>query len=112
MSDQETQALLAQIAALKAENAKLAENQAKPKVNTTKLAEGISCGVALKSGALSIYGLGGFPITLYKRQWLKLIPVIGQIKNFIDTHPELSDPSEAEMKAMKAAKKAAAGKVG
>lgn len=45
-----------------------------------------------EKGALSIYGLGRFPVTLYKGQWLRLISVIAQIKSFIEEHTsELAD---------------------
>ena len=39
------------------------------------LKKGASAGLRMKvseKGALSIYGMGRFPVTLYKEQWLKL----------------------------------------
>jgi hypothetical protein len=36
-----------------------------------------------EKGALSIYGMGRFPVTLYKEQWLKLLGVTEEIKQFI-----------------------------
>jgi hypothetical protein len=36
-----------------------------------------------QKGALSVYGLGRFPVTLYKEQWLKLLDMAGDIKRFI-----------------------------
>lgn len=36
-----------------------------------------------KSGALSIYGLQRFPVTLYKGQWLKVAEIMPQIQEFI-----------------------------
>ncbi len=36
-----------------------------------------------EKGALSIYGMGRFPVTLYKEQWLKLMGISEQIKTFI-----------------------------
>ena len=36
-----------------------------------------------EKGALSIYGMGRFPVTLYKEQWLKLLNIADDIKNFI-----------------------------
>lgn len=63
MTTQVTQAqLLDMIAALQAENAKL-----KAKTNgklTFKVSE---------KGAVSVYGLGRFPQTLYKSQWERLM---------------------------------------
>jgi hypothetical protein len=40
-----------------------------------------------EKGALSIYGIGRFPVTLYKEhkeQWLKLLGIADQIKKFIE----------------------------
>ena len=36
-----------------------------------------------QKGALSVYGLGRFPVTLYKEQWLKLLGMADDIKRFI-----------------------------
>jgi hypothetical protein len=36
-----------------------------------------------QKGALSVYGLGRFPVTLYKEQWLKLLSMADDIKQFI-----------------------------
>ncbi len=40
------------------------------------LKKGGSTGISMKvseKGAVSIYGMGRFPVTLYKEQWLKLL---------------------------------------
>lgn len=64
---------------LKAELAKLkAENEAL-KARTSK---GISLKVSEK-GAVSVYGMGRFPVTLYKEQWIKLIDMGEDIRRFI-----------------------------
>ena len=34
-------------------------------------------------GALSVYGLGRFPVTLYKEQWTKLLAMTDDIKAFL-----------------------------
>jgi hypothetical protein len=34
-------------------------------------------------GAVSVYGMGRFPVTLYKEQWLKLLDMSDQIREFI-----------------------------
>jgi len=34
-------------------------------------------------GAVSIYGMGRFPVTLYKEQWLKLLDMSADIRAFI-----------------------------
>lgn len=36
-----------------------------------------------EKGALSVYGMGRFPVTLYKEQWLKLLGISDEIKKFI-----------------------------
>ena len=36
-----------------------------------------------EKGAVSIYGMGRFPVTLYKEQWLKLLDVSAEIRAFI-----------------------------
>ena len=44
-------------------------------------------GTSLKvseKGGVSVYGLGRFPVTLYKEQWLKLLAMADDIRRFID----------------------------
>jgi hypothetical protein len=36
-----------------------------------------------EKGAVSIYGMGRFPVTLYKEQWLKLLEMSTEIRAFI-----------------------------
>ncbi|HSB73655.1 MAG TPA: hypothetical protein VLT62_30375 [Candidatus Methylomirabilis sp.] len=36
-----------------------------------------------EKGGVSVYGLGRFPVTLYKEQWLKLLTMAEEIKEFI-----------------------------
>ena len=45
-------------------------------------ATGVTMKVSEK-GALSIYGMGRFPVTLYKEQWLKLLGMSDDILAFI-----------------------------
>ncbi len=43
-------------------------------------------GVSLKvseKGGVSVYGLGRFPVTLYKEQWTRLLEMADDIKTFI-----------------------------
>ena len=50
------------------------------------LKKGASKGISLKvseKGGLSVYGLGRFPVTLYKEQWKKLLDMSDEIRNFI-----------------------------
>ena len=45
-----------------------------------------------EKGALSVYGMGRFPVTLYKEQWLKLLDMSDEIRAFIGAN-------EAQLKA-------------
>ena len=55
-----------------------AENEALKKGST----KGLSMKVSEK-GALSVYGMGRFPVTLYKEQWLKLLNISEDIRAYI-----------------------------
>ena len=53
------------------------------------LKRGAATGVTMKvseKGALSVYGMGRFPVTLYKEQWLKLLGMSDDIRAFIATN--------------------------
>jgi hypothetical protein len=66
---------------LKAEIERLkAENDA---LKSKKSASGSLSFKVSEKGALSIYGMGRFPVTLYKEQWVKLLNVAEDIKKFI-----------------------------
>ena len=41
-----------------------------------------------EKGALSVYGMGRFPVTLYKEQWLRLLAMGEEIKAFIEANNE------------------------
>ena len=78
---------MSDVDAMKAELEKLrAENSALKKSS----AKGLSLKVSQK-GAVSVYGLGRFPVTLYKEQWLKLLDMSDDIFAFIKAN-------EAELK--------------
>jgi hypothetical protein len=50
------------------------------------LKKGAATGISMKvseKGAVSIYGMGRFPVTLYKEQWLKLLDMSQDIRAFI-----------------------------
>ena len=50
------------------------------------LKKGASTNIRMKvseKGALSIYGMGRFPVTLYKEQWLKLLDMSDDIRAFV-----------------------------
>ena len=54
-----------------------------------RLKQGGRARVALKvseKGALSVYGMGRFPVTLYKEQWLRLLAMAEEIKAFIQAN--------------------------
>jgi len=36
-----------------------------------------------EKGGVSLYGMGRFPVTLYKEQWLKLLDMADEIRAFI-----------------------------
>jgi hypothetical protein len=49
------------------------------------LKKGTSASIRLKvseKGAVSVYGMGRFPVTLYKEQWLKLLDMSDDIRAF------------------------------
>ncbi len=60
---------------LKAENEALKAGKARP----------LSLKVSAK-GAVSLYGLGRFPVTLYKEQWEKVLGMSGEIEAFLVAH--------------------------
>ena len=57
---------------LKAENERLKRDHGR----------GTSLRVSEKGG-VSVYGLGRFPVTLYKEQWTKLLDMADEIRRFI-----------------------------
>jgi hypothetical protein len=70
--------LQAEIERLRAEN----ENLRKPPVRGQ-----MSLKVSEK-GALSVYGLGRFPVTLYREQWEKLLGMSDEIRRFIQDNDQ------------------------
>ena len=59
------------------------------RAENAQLKKGATRGVSLKvseKGGVSVYGLGRFPITLYKEQWAKLLDMADDIRSFIATH--------------------------
>lgn len=47
-----------------------------------------------EKGGVSVYGLGRFPVTLYKEQWEKLLATSDQIKKFIELNDNLLKKKE------------------
>lgn len=71
--------LKAEIEKLKAENEALKNKKSTRGTLSMKVSE---------KGALSVYGMGRFPVTLYKEQWLKLLGIAEEIKEFIKENDE------------------------
>jgi hypothetical protein len=67
----------AELERLRAENAALKQSsRGKPSMKVSE------------KGALSVYGMGRFPVTLYKEQWLRLLAMGDDIKAFIESNNE------------------------
>ena len=58
-----------------------AENERLKKARDARLTMKVS-----EKGALSVYGMGRFPVTLYKEQWLRLLAMAEDIKAFIEAN--------------------------
>ncbi len=75
MSSQDPDNLKNELERLRAENDRLKRGSAK----------GLTLKVSEKGG-VSVYGLGRFPVTLYKEQWKKLLAMSDDIRNFIEVN--------------------------
>jgi hypothetical protein len=64
--------LKAELERLRAENERL----------KNRTSRGVSLKVSEKGG-VSVYGLGRFPVTLYKEQWTRLLDMADDIRSFI-----------------------------
>ena len=74
----------AELERLRAENSRLKQRGSR----------GVSMKVSEKGG-VSIYGLGRFPVTLYKEQWAKLLDMADDIRAFIaENEPKLKSKDE------------------
>jgi len=61
-----------------------AENQSLKTKRTGQLSLKVS-----EKGGLSVYGLGRFPVTLYKEQWAKLLGFTDEIQQFLKENDHL-----------------------
>ena len=59
---------------LRAENERLKADKKPGRPMSLKVSE---------KGGVSVYGLGRFPVTLYKEQWAKLLDMADEIRAFI-----------------------------
>ena len=79
------------------------QNEALRKLASTQTARGTLSLKVSEKGALAVYGLGRFPVTLYKEQWLRLLDeaVITGLRKFIADNAALlkSKPATATVKA-------------
>jgi hypothetical protein len=73
MSGHDADDLKSELERLRAENERLKKSSSK----------GLSLKVSEKGG-VSVYGLGRFPVTLYKEQWKKLLDMRDEIRKFIE----------------------------
>ena len=66
--------LKAELERLKAENERLKSQRGRASLKVSE------------KGGVSVYGLGRFPVTLYKEQWAKLLGMADEIRSFIAEH--------------------------
>jgi hypothetical protein len=59
----------------------------------TKSVRGMSLKVSEK-GAVSLYGVGRFPVTLYKEQWTKVLGMKDEIEKFLHDNGHLLKTKE------------------
>jgi hypothetical protein len=64
----------AELERLRAENERLKRTQSRGGIKVSE------------KGGVSVYGLGRFPVTLYKEQWAKLLDMADEIRAFIRDH--------------------------
>ena len=66
-----------------------AENDALKRPERGKLSMKVS-----EKGALSVYGMGRFPVTLYKEQWSRLLAIADELQSFIKANDHLLKTKE------------------
>lgn len=78
-------ALQATIEALRAANSKLAADNVK--LTVAVAAPRVTLKVSEKGG-VSLYGLGRFPVTLYHDQWIRVLGMADQIREFLTANKD------------------------
>jgi len=66
--------LKAELERLKAENERLKSQRGRASLKVSE------------KGGVSVYGLGRFPVTLYKEQWTRLLAMADEFREFIAEH--------------------------
>jgi multidrug resistance efflux pump len=81
-------ALRAQLDAARAENDKLQADKAKLQAKVDK--RNVLRLKVSEKGGMSIYGMGRFPVTLYKGQWRRVLTdeFIAEMREFLDVHDD------------------------
>jgi len=69
------------LARLEAENQTLREQVEQRKTSQLRLK-------VSEKGGLSVYGLGRFPVTLYKEQWARLLDYADEIRSFLKANDQ------------------------
>ena len=77
MSTHDPDDLKNELERLRAENERLKKSSSSAKGLSLKVSE---------KGGVSVYGLGRFPVTLYKEQWAKLLAMSDEIRHFIEAN--------------------------
>lgn len=70
---------------VEAMRAKLERLEAENESLKRRTEKGLSLKVSQK-GAVSLYGLGRFPVTLYQEQWTRLLDNADEIRRFLVEH--------------------------
>ena len=73
----------------------MADNEQQAAKPAPRKGFGVNFKVSAK-GAVSVYGLGRFPVTLYREQWVRLLERADDLKAFMEEHAgELAKKGEA-----------------
>jgi hypothetical protein len=77
------------MARLEAENKRLRDQMEQRRTSNVRLK-------VSEKGGVSLYGLGRFPVTLYKEQWVKLLDHADEIRSFLKEHDQLLKVKETK----------------